>query len=977
MPYDSSTIPLHLPILMEELKRNHYTLINSPGPAHGPGINTPSTLDDPSTHPHTYNLHNNTTSNVTVSPPPLPLQGYAPNNSGFDRNGPPPPTRVAPIPIGHSMDDEPSHSLGDLWSLEQYPSKATGDACMQPIGGEHQESGGSLSTIDPVLRRELLVERRQALAQAHKKLAAHHHDSRWLVQGADSYIHHHQLTSNRAAEADCILNLYKGACDQPPSSSFSPGPSRPPLMESTLWYTPISALPADAATMGNLPGIDTRTHHSRSASDPHITSMNMARSRDYLAQRASFAAPAVRDPISQHERAHHGTSSPSQPAQTIVQTSTDVHQYQQQQALLLTQMVPLDHRGTAEGWAGSFGIGMTGTRDLRACPVSQRSNYQSDGQAALQSSAIRRLNGLRESAQLVHGHETQYHVHNWYSKLGMQSSSSLPVGQEEYGQETPQQSAGVAYSSDSPPARQAHQVITECTHELTNGIWDRGAHADASVPPSSNPTMQNYGYSLQSGVPDDTMTLQSLTPYTNSPADNLARVEASYALPKTHSPHPLSTHSSPYSVPHSPFTHSGQSPFAQHACTSSPPIMTPPMGGISQARPIGTKYPHKCVTNSHHGSLTTSPMIRPPSSSLSVSPAIQSAPLFSNHHYYSAQFPTPSATFPTPDIPNYSPPSTAASFPHARFSEQFPQVQATGFNVDFNPTSALSPGDEMSGWPRALFSDIPSLSDPSHGTPGGHSSPETSQPHATPIPTPSSLSGNEEDSDGAEDVEALPDDVSEQAAEVESVPASDTLVSLPSIPRATVDQVTAFIERAFPIGTPKWARRRRALRMVLFSDWKARDIKEPSRKLLLEFVDTLNSPTGSSSTSSGAGTSSQARRRRSRVSPTSASAVAKNKQRWRCGFYLNRTDEAGKQIRCPCGSVRTVQALEHVRRHIKLEPFVCEGEPCPESSTGCGARYSSRDPLRKHRSGKVTCDTCLRGVLPGNMKRHLENNCRE
>ncbi|KAG8820586.1 hypothetical protein FRC19_008739 [Serendipita sp. 401] len=64
-------------------------------------------------------------------------------------------------------------------------------------------------------------------------------------------------------------------------------------------------------------------------------------------------------------------------------------------------------------------------------------------------------------------------------------------------------------------------------------------------------------------------------------------------------------------------------------------------------------------------------------------------------------------------------------------------------------------------------------------------------------------------------------------------------------------------------------------------------------------------------------------------------------------------------------------------RHIKLEPFVCRREPCPENPDGCGARYSSMDPLRKHKRGRAKCRVCLREVLPGNMKRHLEVNCHE
>lgn len=118
-----------------------------------------------------------------------------------------------------------------------------------------------------------------------------------------------------------------------------------------------------------------------------------------------------------------------------------------------------------------------------------------------------------------------------------------------------------------------------------------------------------------------------------------------------------------------------------------------------------------------------------------------------------------------------------------------------------------------------------------------------------------------------------------------SVPLSPlpTNVVLPLIGSASDSQVTDFINKSFPEGTPDYKARRTALEQVLYSDWKRNNEKEPNNGLLTQFV------------------------------------VMKD-AKWECLFYVGNK-------RCPCSSTRNVQALEHIRRHIKLEPYVCQGLP--------------------------------------------------
>jgi hypothetical protein len=99
-----------------------------------------------------------------------------------------------------------------------------------------------------------------------------------------------------------------------------------------------------------------------------------------------------------------------------------------------------------------------------------------------------------------------------------------------------------------------------------------------------------------------------------------------------------------------------------------------------------------------------------------------------------------------------------------------------------------------------------------------------------------------------------------------------------------VGTIESFISSSFPPGTPDWERRRQYLREILTSSWRLRNEQEPNPDILLRLMDKINGV-------------------------------------WDCGFYENG-------VKCSsCSATRRIQAVEHVRRHIDLLPFACEGEP--------------------------------------------------
>ncbi|PVF98222.1 hypothetical protein CPB86DRAFT_384521 [Serendipita vermifera] len=71
-----------------------------------------------------------------------------------------------------------------------------------------------------------------------------------------------------------------------------------------------------------------------------------------------------------------------------------------------------------------------------------------------------------------------------------------------------------------------------------------------------------------------------------------------------------------------------------------------------------------------------------------------------------------------------------------------------------------------------------------------------------------------------------------------------------------------------------------------------------------------------------------------------------------------------------CGKVnsREARALDHVRSHLGVKPYICDG--CPKASTGCGARYSSVESLRGHQRKHCVCPTCGRTISYTNYPRH-------
>jgi hypothetical protein len=106
----------------------------------------------------------------------------------------------------------------------------------------------------------------------------------------------------------------------------------------------------------------------------------------------------------------------------------------------------------------------------------------------------------------------------------------------------------------------------------------------------------------------------------------------------------------------------------------------------------------------------------------------------------------------------------------------------------------------------------------------------------------------------------------------------------PSPTSSNGDAALNFAQSAFPVGTPDYARKQADMYSVLTSSWKLNNEFEPYPEVLLSFA-------------------------------------TKEEGFWRCAFY----DENGN--RCERSLTdRSRQIIEHIRRHIKLEPYVCEGQ---------------------------------------------------
>lgn len=173
------------------------------------------------------------------------------------------------------------------------------------------------------------------------------------------------------------------------------------------------------------------------------------------------------------------------------------------------------------------------------------------------------------------------------------------------------------------------------------------------------------------------------------------------------------------------------------------------------------------------------------------------------------------------------------------------------------------------------------------------------------------------------------------AVQVPSSHPSHSQSPLSPEPQSDVEQ---FIRDSFPEGTFDYERKQGWLREIMYSPWKLNNHEEPLQDLLLRFA-------------------------------SQKLQAGKNTPVWECTFYVDG------RICENSSTERQRQAIEHVRRHIKLEPFACAPLPCPGHPNGCDKRYSSQDVLKKHRTGKVVCDKCGAYVLVGNLPRHLRNNC--
>jgi len=116
-------------------------------------------------------------------------------------------------------------------------------------------------------------------------------------------------------------------------------------------------------------------------------------------------------------------------------------------------------------------------------------------------------------------------------------------------------------------------------------------------------------------------------------------------------------------------------------------------------------------------------------------------------------------------------------------------------------------------------------------------------------------------------------------------------------------------------------RRREALDEILRAPWKIANQREPQDDLLLQFT-------------------------------------TRDGRFYKCDFW--RGNE-----KCVKEFDRKDRALDHIRTHIELQPFVCR-------ELGCNQRFCSKPDLLQHEKNKVKvqCEQCGAPILPKNMARH-------
>lgn len=147
------------------------------------------------------------------------------------------------------------------------------------------------------------------------------------------------------------------------------------------------------------------------------------------------------------------------------------------------------------------------------------------------------------------------------------------------------------------------------------------------------------------------------------------------------------------------------------------------------------------------------------------------------------------------------------------------------------------------------------------------------------------------------------------------------------------NQVSNFIDQSFPPFITEHSQQRAALLEVMESEWKKRNAFEPDGETLLQFMryDSI-------------------------------------KKKWFCRFW-----KKGK--RCTCSCKKKDHARGHIRAHIGLQPYACDGNwyvsetrclnatlttlVSPNGAGACNKRYPATEPLKKHRRGGVKCSKWL------------------
>ncbi|PVG03095.1 hypothetical protein CPB86DRAFT_494251 [Serendipita vermifera] len=149
----------------------------------------------------------------------------------------------------------------------------------------------------------------------------------------------------------------------------------------------------------------------------------------------------------------------------------------------------------------------------------------------------------------------------------------------------------------------------------------------------------------------------------------------------------------------------------------------------------------------------------------------------------------------------------------------------------------------------------------------------------------------------------------------------------------SAEALAEFVRASFPSDTEDHAKKRRALKAVMTSQWRMRHAFEPDENALLQFMKH-----------------------------------DRKRSRWFCSFWKDNRP-------CESSCRKKDHAKGHIRFHIQHFPYVCQ-RPCPRDGSNCGKRYSAAEPLSKHRNPRVQCNVCGMPMLQGNLPRHQASACR-